>query len=595
VYRFKFASEDSEFEQIHRLNYTAFVEEIPQHAANPERRLVDQFHAENRYAIALSDDASVNGACQIITRIDFSSAYNTFPFNSNIAVEESVVAMLALRSKRPFSLDKKLPALESYVPPHQSMCEIRLLYVQPAHRNGKVMRGLMEMVAQYAVAHGHNLALISGTTRQERFYRHFGFAAFGPLLGTGDARFQPMYLTLSTALRQTPWVKALNGEAKSNGEGNAVAMQAVNLPTAVDSRGDLELPVYDPPLNYLPGPVNIPAAVMASMSRPMISHRSRKSLDDVATLQAQLCAMVGARYVEFLFGSGTLGNEAVAGQLSLLAGRGLVLINGEFGRRLADMAQRWQLCFDRVEIPWGESFSLAEIDTYLAARPATTWIWCVHSETSTGVLNDLSGLAVLCKGRDVKLCVDCISSLGVVGLDLRDTYLATSTSGKALGAVAGVAMVFYNEPLQPASNQLPAYLDLGTYRQANGVPFTLNTNLVYALTVALEILGSRSYERIARDGAILRDALREAGICVCAPDAVASPAVTTVVLPPSVSSLTAGDGLAEHGFLVNYQSRYLVEKNWIQISLMGEYRMDALPDLLRVLTHLVVQAERVAA
>ena len=50
---FKVASEDWEFEQIHRLNYRTFVEEIPQHASNPEGRLVDRFHAENTYIICL--------------------------------------------------------------------------------------------------------------------------------------------------------------------------------------------------------------------------------------------------------------------------------------------------------------------------------------------------------------------------------------------------------------------------------------------------------------------------------------------------------------------------------------------------------------
>ena len=46
MYEFKYASEDHEFEQIHRLIYQAFVEEIPQHPPNPERRMVDPFHAE---------------------------------------------------------------------------------------------------------------------------------------------------------------------------------------------------------------------------------------------------------------------------------------------------------------------------------------------------------------------------------------------------------------------------------------------------------------------------------------------------------------------------------------------------------------------
>ena len=51
---FKFANEDWEFEQIHRLNYQTFVEEIPQHHASPTHRLVDKFHPENTYLICLS-------------------------------------------------------------------------------------------------------------------------------------------------------------------------------------------------------------------------------------------------------------------------------------------------------------------------------------------------------------------------------------------------------------------------------------------------------------------------------------------------------------------------------------------------------------
>jgi aspartate aminotransferase-like enzyme/GNAT superfamily N-acetyltransferase len=567
VYHFKFASEASEIEQIHKLNYVAFVEEIPQHPPNPERRLVDQFHTENTYAIGLEGD--------------------------------EVVAMLALRSNRPFSLDKKLADLDSYLPTYRSLCEIRLLYVKPNHRNGKIMKGLMEMIAEYAVMHGHDMALISGTTRQQRFYKHLGFVAFGPLVGTGDARFQPMYLTVNAALRQSPWVQALQGEAPEVSMYNPATPEAAietTIEATIETMGITPvLPNYDPPLNYLPGPVNIPATVTAVMSRPMISHRSGKFLDDVANLQARLCERVGAKHVEFLFGSGTLANEAVAAQLSLLQGRGLVLINGEFGQRLADMARRWRLPFEPLSIAWGEVFALEAIEAHLAANPETTWIWCVHSETSTGVINDLPGLAAISRDRDIKLCIDCISSLGVVELDLSEVYLATATSGKALGAITGLALVFYNTPLPPAPEQLPSYLDLGSYRNARGIPFTINTNLVYALSAALDIFGTRTYGMMALDGSVLRAALRTLGVSVLAPDEVASPAVTTIVLPESVSSVAVGDGLAAHGYLVSYQSRYLVERNWIQICLMGDYRIDALPDLLRVLGYLVTLGEQVTA
>ena len=54
--KFKIAEHDWEFEAIHRLNYKTFVEEIPQHARNADERLIDKFHAENTYAIALEGE-----------------------------------------------------------------------------------------------------------------------------------------------------------------------------------------------------------------------------------------------------------------------------------------------------------------------------------------------------------------------------------------------------------------------------------------------------------------------------------------------------------------------------------------------------------
>src|SRR5688572_609396 len=92
---FKIASEPAEFEAIHRLNYKTFVEEIPQHANNPEERLVDKFHAENTYAICL------NGG--------------------------SLVGMVAGRTNRPFSLDNKLPNLDLHLPHGRRVLEVRLL------------------------------------------------------------------------------------------------------------------------------------------------------------------------------------------------------------------------------------------------------------------------------------------------------------------------------------------------------------------------------------------------------------------------------------------------------------------------------------
>lgn len=163
---FKIASEDWEFEKIHSLNYATFVEEIPQHRPAPTRRLVDKFHDENTYAICLSD--------------------------------KKLIGMMAVRSKRPFSLDKKIPRLDEYMPPGRSVCEIRLLAVEKDFRMGQVFYGLLRFASEYCIQKGYDLAVISGTTRQQKLYKHLGFVPFGPLVGTGDALFQPMYLTRET-------------------------------------------------------------------------------------------------------------------------------------------------------------------------------------------------------------------------------------------------------------------------------------------------------------------------------------------------------------------------------------------------------------
>lgn len=163
---FKVASEPDEFEQIHRLNYETFVEEIPQHPANPERRLVDRFHAENTYLIALHGPA--------------------------------LAGMVAVRDRRPFSLDAKLPDLDRYLPRHQSLCELRLLAVARAYRSPRVFQGLLAQLAAVADARGYDLAVISGTVRQLGLYAALGFTAFGPLVGQEPALFQPLYLTLAS-------------------------------------------------------------------------------------------------------------------------------------------------------------------------------------------------------------------------------------------------------------------------------------------------------------------------------------------------------------------------------------------------------------
>ncbi len=519
---FRLAAEPWEFEAIHRLNYRTFVEEIPQHPPNPEQRLVDKFHAENVYAICLSGT--------------------------------DLVGMVAGRAQRPFSLDQKLPDLDAHLPPGRRAMEVRLLSVAASHRKGTVFARLVGLLARHYRALGYDLALISGTLRQQRLYRHLGFTPFGPVVGSGDAQFQPMYLTLESFLE---------------------IEQTLSRPSPAASRG---------PASFLPGPVGIHSDVRDALGREPVSHRSSSFAADFRATRRLLCQLTGARHVEILLGSGTLANDAVGGQLSLLGEPGLVLSNGEFGDRLVDHATRWGLEFETIRCGWGEPFDGEELRRRIAERPGAGWLWAVHGETSTGMMNDLSSLKAVCADAGVRLCIDGISSIGTTPVDLRGVFLASCVSGKALASFPGLSLVFHDHDIAPAPRALPRYVDLGLYAAEGGVPFTTSSNLVHALeTALLRADWPGRFARVAEASRRLRARLREAGFRVVAPEAHAAPAVVTIALPDGATSAGVGREMESRGFLLSCRSGYLERRRWVQVCLMGEWEsesLDRLPDAL---------------
>jgi aspartate aminotransferase-like enzyme len=520
--RFKVAGELRELEQVHRLHYEAFVEEIPQHGRNDERRLVDRFHDENTYILAINGD--------------------------------TVVGSIAVRGQRPFSLDQKLQNLDDYLPAGHRFCEIRLLNVLKEHRTGNVLPGLITGAWNHAIGSGYDGALISGTTRQLKLYEHMGFVPFGPLVGTADAAFQPMYVTTI---------------------GFAAHAQTISsLPPG--ARGELA--------NLLTGPVAIHDEVVAALSARPQPHRSASFAGELRELRGSLCALVNAAQVEVLLGSGTLANDAVAAQLSLLGSPGIVLSNGEFGERLADHAARAGLDFEHVRSGWGEPLDLRELE-----KRDYDWIWTVACETSAGVLNDVGAIALACRRRGAKLCVDAVSAIGAVPLDLSQVWLATGASGKALASYPGLSLVFHQHPIG-ASGSLPRYLDLGLYAR-EGTPFTHSSNLIRALRVAVgRVDWPARMEQTATAGAWLRDQLRRSGFDVVGSNAAPAPHVITIALPDGIRSGDIAAQMECAGFLVGHASAYLRDRNWIQLCLMGGVPWQTLRQAARTLRTIIDSA-----
>ena len=516
--KFKIANEDWEFELVHRLNYKTFVEEIPQHKPGPNQRLVDKFHSENTYIIAMDG--------------------------------RTLAGMIVFRSNRPFSLDRKIANLDSYLPPGRTVCEVRLLAVERAYRTGWVFRGLAEFLAQYGLAQGYDLAVISGTTRQLKLYQHLGFKPFGPTVGEAGAEFQPMYLTLEAFLEQASAVL----QDKNGVQGKTVS--------------------------FLPGPVSIAVAVQNALAQPPLSHRSDSFLLNFQITQQLLRKMTGARDVEIFLGSGTLANDIVAGQWLLEDKPGLILSNGEFGERLINHGQRMGLRFEAHSLAWGESFDLKAVRRQMEKNRNVGWMWAVHCETSTGILNDIGGLKALCAEFGLKLGLDCISTLGVLPVNLEGIHLASGVSGKGLASFPGLSMVFYDYKAVPAPERLPRYLDLGYCAACEGIPFTHSSNLLGALLAALRRNSAQRHAELVETADWLRAQLLGAGFELVAPAAESSPAVFTLALPRSIHSRTAAKRMQKAGYLLSYGSEYLLRRNWIQICLMGEYSRDDLMGLL---------------
>lgn len=558
-YVFKLAETREEFEQIHRLNYQTFVGEIPQHADTGAGMLVDKFHTKNVYFIVLR--------------------------------EGRVIAMVSAHDEPPFSIAERLTDPGILTRPGMRPLEVRLLAVEPEERRSNLFFGLIYMLYSHAVEQGYTHMFISGVTERQDMYERLGFVPLGPALGVGRASFMPMVLTVGQLPFRIERIKQLweahlgqtSRELRRRSRGSDKANEEVCL---------------------LPGPVTTAPAVRQAFHQPPVYHRGPEFIRRFVALRRLLGDLVGGRDVAVLNGSGTLANETIAATLA--AGqrgtaRGVLLINGEFGYRLAKQATRFGLQPRTLTWSWGKPWDLDEVDAALADEPAGSWVWGVHQESSTGVLNDLPGLVRVAKRHDAKVCVDCISSLGAVPLDLREVYLASGATGKALGSYAGAALIFANaDSLRHLDrNRVPSYFDVAAALASEGPCYTFPSPTLFALEAALQEYATpqkaeAAYHRYAAMGVYVRRQLRELGLEPLAQEEYACPVVTTFTPPGDESSAAFVARCRSWGYAIGGQSAYLAEKRFVQIATMGAVTREMVTPLFGRLTRWLARTSTLA-
>ena len=317
------------------------------------------------------------------------------------------------------------------------------------------------------------------------------------------------------------------------------------------------------PISFLSGPVMIAPKVSKAFAQDAISHRSTEFSKLLNEVRNKLKIITKAKYSTLMMGSGSLANEAIAAGLSTLKSEfGLIISNGE---RLINQATRHNLKFHSLKKNWGEIFDYNKIAEILLKKKID-WIWFVHCETSTGMMNDLERILTIANKTNAKVCVDCVSSIGIYQTDLSKIYLASASSNKGLESFAGVAIVLHNHQPKPHNN-IPQYLDIGFYQVRKNIPFTFSSNLVNALNASLElILQKDKTPKIQKLNDNLVKFLGQKEIKIVAAEKVKSCAITTVEFNQAEQSKKLGKFLESKGILVHYQNSYLKERNWLQIA-----------------------------
>ena len=207
---------------------------------------------------------------------------------------------------------------------------------------------------------------------------------------------------------------------------------------------------FQPPKRLLlgPGPSPVDDRVLAAMAEPLLGHLDPlflRCMDDVQSLLRYVFETEN-RVTIPISATGSAGMEAALVNVIERGDDVVVCINGVFGQRMRDIVERAGGNAIVVEAEWGRTIDPNKIEAALkSCRPRALAL--VHAETSTGVLQDLSGLSELAHRYNALLIVDAVTSLGghPVSVDSNGIDICYSGTQKCLGAPPGLAPITFNE------------------------------------------------------------------------------------------------------------------------------------------------------
>lgn len=345
---------------------------------------------------------------------------------------------------------------------------------------------------------------------------------------------------------------------------------------------------FQPPARLLlgPGPSPVHPRILEAMARPTIGHLDPAFLRMMDEIRDMLRAAFRTKN-ELTFpvsGTGSAGMETCLVNLIEPGDEVIVLVNGVFGTRMADIVGRVGGKLRTIEARWGEGFEPAQVDGALRERKAKL-VAFVHAETSTGYRQDVPEIAAVARRHGALVVLDAVTSLGGIQVEIDAWGVDAVYSGtqKCLGCPPSLAPICFGpravEALERRKSKVASwYLDLTMVRKYWGAErvyhHTAPINALYALHEALRLVLEEGLEarwrRHAEAHARLVAGVEAMGMAMHVRAPHRLPMLNTVRIPAGVDDKAARRALLDdHGIEIGGGIGEMAGKIW-RIGLMGE-------------------------
>jgi alanine-glyoxylate transaminase / serine-glyoxylate transaminase / serine-pyruvate transaminase len=250
-----------------------------------------------------------------------------------------------------------------------------------------------------------------------------------------------------------------------------------------------------------PGPSDVDPRVLAAMAKPTVGHLDPQFLAILNEIREMLQAVFQTRNQLTLAVSatGSAGMEACVGNLIEPGDPMLVCVNGVFGARMKDVAQRAGAKVTAIEVPWGQVFKPEQIQEAINRNGPFKVVGIVHAETSTGAAQPVEEISRIVHKSGALMLLDTVTSLGGMEVNIDGWSIDACYSGtqKCLSCPPGLSPVTFS----PAAEKVIAnrktkvqswYLDMNMVRQywssERLYHHTAPINMIYGLHEALRMV-----------------------------------------------------------------------------------------------------------